>query len=139
MSNTSSGRATLILGITCFTGTLSILVAGLGVIPASPVPLDQIVMGFGATLMAASLGLAVSNVTHGSKRDIFMALLLFLVVLGILIKLQGWKTEFITFGGVVLGVILAEWLLSGALRKWAPLVVEGERAVECQRTPEIQT
>ena len=126
MPNTSSGRATLILGIPFFIGALLILVAGLGVIPSAPVPWDQIVMGFGATLMAASLGLAVASVKQGSKRDIFIALLVFLVVLAILIIVQGWKTEFITFGGVVLGVMLAEWLLSGALKMWCPSGVEGD-------------
>ena len=128
MWNTPSRRATWILGTSCYIGTLLILVSGLGAIPGAPVPWDQIVMGFGATLMAAALGLAVAYVRQGSKRDILIALLGFLAVLVILIIVQGWKTEFITFGGVVFGVILAEWLLSWMLRRWCPTVVEGDRA-----------
>ncbi len=120
MSNISSKRATLILIIPYFIGVVLILVSGSEVIPRAPVPWDQIVLGFGSTLMAATLGLGVANVRQGSNRDIFIAFLGFLAVLGILIFTQGWKTEFITFGGVVLGVILTQWLLSWALRRWCP-------------------
>ena len=128
MSNPSSRCATLILGVPFFIGLLLTLIAGLGFIPAASVPWDQIIMGFGATLMAATLGLAVANVTHGSKRDIFIALVALLAVLFILSVLREAKPEYIAIGGVVLGVMLAEWLLSGALRRWCPSVVGGDKA-----------
>lgn len=120
MPKTSSGRATLILGIPYFVGVVLILLSGWDVIPGYPVPWDQIVLGSGAALMAATLGLGVANVRQGSKRNIFLALLGMLAVLVMLIITQGWKTELIAFVGVVAGVLLAEGVLSWMLRRWCP-------------------
>ena len=90
--------------------------------------LEQLVLAFGSILMATILGWGIANAQQVRKRGIFLALAVFLAVLVALSIIQGWRPERIAFGGIVLGLILAEWGLPWALRKCGSWVFECDGA-----------
>ena len=118
MPASSRNRATVILGVPYVLGFFLIWVSGWDYLTEHSIPWETVIPTIGAALMAAALGLGVVNARRVGGRVILVALVIIAAIAASLIIQEGWRTELITLFGVILGVLIAEGVLSPALRKW---------------------
>ena len=114
MSLSPQNCATMILGIPYTVGVVLILISQWEAIPDRPTPWDDISIAFGATLRATALGLGAAHINQAARRYIPFVLVALLGILVMIVVVEGWKPELITFLSVVWGVVMAEglsWLL----------------------------
>lgn len=118
MPASSRNRATVILGVPYVLGFFLILASGWDYLTEHSIPWETVVPTIGAALMAAALGLGATNARRVGARIILVALVIMAAILACLIIQERWRTELITLFGVILGVLIAEGVLSPALRRW---------------------
>lgn len=114
----SRNLATVILGVPYVLGFLLIWISGWDRLTGHSIPWDEVVRTIGAALMAAGLGLGAANARKVGGWIILVALVVLAGIPAILIIQAGWRTELITLFGVIIGVLIAEWVLSPMLRRW---------------------
>ena len=118
MPASSGNRATVILGVPYVLGFFLIRASGWDYLTEHSIPWETVVPTIGAALMAAALGLGVANARRVGGRVILAALVVMAAIPACLIIQEGWRTELITLFGVILGVLITEFVLSPALRRW---------------------
>ena len=120
MPPNSKNRATVILGVPYVIGFFLIWTSGWDPLTEHSIPWNTVAQTIGAALMAAALGLGAASARRVGGWVILVALVVMAAIPVLWIIQEGWRTELITLFGVIIGVLIAEGVLSPMLRRWCP-------------------